>query len=140
MLRHFHGQPAKMFAAYWLVCGLALGLALVTAWLGYRLKSSDLGLKRRTSELGILLTVSAIQAGVLFMIWGLIGWTHWLQYVVTIIITGIGYKAAHVEEMDEYQYFIVAGLQLVAYMPVLSMLQWQWPFFAKLAHRFPTFL
>jgi len=123
------------FLQFWLLCSGTLLAAVVITWLGYLLKSAALGLGQWRREAAVLLIVGALQALLLFAVWRLLGWTHWLQYLVAAAFGVIGYKASHLGEMDDYAPFIIATAQLAVLWLALGPLA---PVFGHLARRFPA--
>ncbi len=119
-----------------MLCAGTLAASLVVCGLAYRLHSVELGLRKLSNEFGVLLCVAATEAFVLYLVVEVVGWTHWLQYVVAVLVGGLGYKIAHVTEMDEYQPFAIAIVQFVAFWPALKFLQ---PLLGNLARRLPMF-
>ena len=124
-----------MFLKLWILCTITLAGALAITWVGYRLKSLDSGLNGAAREVAILLCVGVLEAICLFLVWRIVGWTHWLQYMVAAVIGGLGYKVTHVSEMDEYQPFVIGITQLILFWPTLIVLG---PYLGRLARRFPA--
>lgn len=125
-----------MFVQYWVVCVAALTAAAAGVWLGYRLKSSDAGLGPWYREIVVIVFVAAAQAALLFAVHRLLGWTHWLQYLVAAAFAVIGFKISHLNDMDEYSPFVVAAAQLAAFWVALAPLGF---LFGNLSRRFPMF-
>ena len=121
-----------MFMRFWILCCATLIVALGLVWLVYRMKSVELGLKGWGSELGTILCVSAAQALLLFLVWKVLGWTHWMQYLVAGAIAAIGYKASHVEEMESVEPLIIALCQAILFLPALKFVE---PFWGKILGR-----
>ena len=123
-----------MFVRFWLLCSSALLAAVGVVWLGYRLNGGDLGLGRWYREAATALAVGAAQALLLFLVWRLLGWTHWLQYLVAAAVGVIGCKLTHLNEMDEYAPFLIALAQLGAFWVALGPLA---RVFGDMTRRFP---
>ena len=102
----------SMVVTFWGLCALTLVVALGLAWVGFRVVGLDLGLKGFGAEVGTLLVVSGLQGLLLFTVYGLVHWTHWLQHLVAGLVAVLAYKATHVTEMDEYQHVVIAAAQL----------------------------
>lgn len=124
------------FLDFWMLCSATLVAAVVLSWIGYRLRSEDLGLKGIGSEVVTALVVAAAQAGLLLMVWRVLGWTHWSQYLVAGAVCVIAYKATHAQEMEMCGPFAVALVQLALFLPATRYLA---PVIGKVVRRFPKF-
>lgn len=111
-----------VFLLFSVVCCLTLSVALLLGWLGYRISSRDLALKGVAREIGVLLCMGLLEATVLFVVYRLVGWTHWMHYLVAVTVGGIGYGLTHAGEMDEYQPYAIAVLQLGLFWPAYKLL------------------
>ena len=110
-----------VYMQFWVLCCATLAAAVVAAGVTYRLNSVELGLKPWGSEAVTIACIGALQALLLFLVWKLLGWTHWMQYLVAGAIAAIGYKASHVEDMEGVEPLIIALFQVMAFWPALKI-------------------
>ena len=127
---------AAKFLDFWILCVVTLIGSVVLSWIGYRLKGEDLGLQGITSEIATALFVGAIQALLLLGVWKVVGWTHWLQFLVATAIAIMGYKLAHAGQMEGYAPFIIGIVQFILFHPANRLLA---PIIGDMVRRFPMF-